>query len=425
MSSTDSIAVTIKSRRNLYLVFATFTLLILGLIYAWSIFAAPIGMTFTDYRPLLPQVFQISMFAFCLSALVGAQIIKKFSAKISIVCAAILMAAGFILTAQFAGLGVWALFVFYGIFAGSGCGMAYNAIIALVNPWFPDRIGFSSGLMMMGFGISSLIFGSVANAMFGVMDWTLVFMIIALVAFIIMVVLAIIVKPAPKDIALQLGMKSGGEIKDSPTQQQFILKSRTFWIYAIWAIFIVTGGLTIIGTAAQGAALLRLDEMLFAGFGALLVGLVSTMNGLSRIANGIVFDKIGLVPVMLISTVVCILCMTGLSLSLAFNIGPLYIIATILAAFPYGAVPVMASAFARQRYGAKSFAMNLGIANCCIAASATINIIVSAFLGSPVSENGPIIYGVLAGFAVIALFGALAFSGFYKKDMETIKKELD
>lgn len=426
MSSAELTLGQIKSKRILYLVFATVTLLILGLIYAWSIFAVPIGKTFVEYQPVLPQVFQVSMFAFCLSALVGAQVIKRFSAKAAITLAAVLMAVGFVTTALTASMGVWTLFVFYGIFAGSGCGIAYNAIISLVNPWFPDKIGLCSGILMMGFGVSSLVFGSLANAMFGIMDWTSVFFIIAIAAFVVMLCLAFVVKPAPKDIGVKLGLHdASAEVKVSPTQQQFILKTKVFWLYFVWAVFLVACGLALIGTAAQGADILLLDEKIFLGFGALLVGLVSTMNGLGRIINGALFDKIGLLPVMLFSSLVAVLCMVGLSVSLSMVIGPLYIVAAILVALPYGSVPVMASAFSRQRYGATNFAMNLGIANCAIAAAALLNIIISAVLGSPAGVNGPVIYGILAVCAGVAFGVAFVFGKAYKTDLATIARELE
>lgn len=33
--------------------------------------------------------------------------------------------------------------------------MGYNLVISAVNSWFPDKIGFSSGVMMMGMGLGS------------------------------------------------------------------------------------------------------------------------------------------------------------------------------------------------------------------------------------------------------------------------------
>ncbi|MCL2750721.1 MAG: hypothetical protein FWE96_06965, partial [Coriobacteriia bacterium] len=196
------------------------------------------------------------------------------------------------------------------------------------------------------------------------------------------------------------------------------------WVFWIWGILIVAAGLTLIGTSKQGAEALALDESVFVGFSAILVGLVSTMNGLSRIFNGALFDKIGLVPVMMLSSVVCFFCALGLSVSLALGIGPLYIASAILIALPYGSAPVLSAAFARQRYGAKNFASNLSIITCCIAIAAALNIVLVTVLGSPAGDNGPLIYGILAGLVVLSFVGTLVFRGLYKNDLATIKEEL-
>jgi len=429
MTATD--ASKIKSTRVVYLVFATLTLLVLGLIYAWSIFAKPIGAEFTDYAPILSQVFQVSMFAFCVSAIFGAALIKKTSAKLTIIVAAVLLGGGFILTALTAGLGSWSLFVFYGIFAGSGCGIAYNAIISLVNPWWPDRIGVASGVMMMGFGISALVFGSLANSVFdsGV-PWQSVFFVIAAVGIIVMVALAVVVKPAPAGLGQALGLSGAASVTEAtPTQKQNILTTKVFWLYSAWATLSLCGGLTIIGTAAQASAALGLT------FGALLVGLISVMNGVARIVNGAIFDKFGLVAVMMVGAVACtasmVLCALGFTLGQPAADGAtspmafIYVIGAILVAFSYGGVPVMASAYTKQRYDSKIFAKNLGIANLNIASAAIINMVIAAVLGTVYGANATVIFILLAVFAALALVATFIFSSAYKGDLKKIDAELN
>lgn len=426
MDSTKMTVAQLKSRRTLYLIFATLTLLVLGLIYAWSIFAVPIGTVYADYKPLLPQVFQVSMFAFCLSALLGAQIVKRVSPKASILLASVLWISGFSCAALFTSAGMWALFIFYGVLAASGCGIAYNAIIALVNPWFPDRIGFCSGVMMMGFGISTLLFSMLANALslFERFDWTTIFFVIAVLEFVILILLAFVVKQAPSNAGVLLGVTSSAAAgEDTPTQKQFLFKTKSFWLYFTWSTFVVSSTLTLIGTAAQGAETLHLDEMLFSGFGVLLVGLVSTVNGLSRIINGTIFDKLGLLTVMRMSSSIALVALASIAASFAFNLGPVYIVAALCVAFTYGAIPVMGSAFSRQRFGAESFAMNLGIVNCNAALASVINIIVGVFLGSAAGPNATIFYTVLTVFAAISLMMTFLFGNVYKKDLAQIEKE--
>jgi OFA family oxalate/formate antiporter-like MFS transporter len=417
-------ASSIRSKRIFYLAFATITLLVLGLIYAWTILSGPIVAEFPDYKGVASQVFQVSMFAFCVSALFGAQIIKRASAKAAILVAAALFGAGFVLTALTASLGVWALFAFYGIIGASGCGIAYNAIISLVNPWFPDKIGLCSGVQMMGFGVSALALGLLCETAFNTEGiwWGMVFIVIALVGVLAMLALAFIVKPAPAGIAATLGMQgAAATVKESPTKNQSIMSTKVFWLYSIWATFVIACGLALIGSVKPGATAIGAE----AGFAAVLVGLVSTMNGLGRIINGTLFDKFGLVPVMMISASTAIVTMVCLALSVGMAVLPLYVVAAILVASPYGSVPVMASAYARQRYKAADFAKNLGIANCNIASAALINIIISGILGSPAAGQGPVIYGILAVLAAIALLVVFLFSKVYKSDLAQIAKELE
>jgi OFA family oxalate/formate antiporter-like MFS transporter len=432
MSEVTQNSAAVGGKRYAYLGFATVTLLILGLLYAWSIFATPINNQFKSYSNL-PSVFQVSMFAFCVSALFGAQLIKRTSAKLTIIVAAIMFAAGFVLTALTAGLGEPTLFVFYGILGASGCGIAYNAIISLINPWFPDKIGLASGIMMMGFGVSSLVFGTIANILFAELGaWQPVFVMIAAAGAVLMILLALVVKPAPADIAARLTGKAAAAApvaaKHSPTRNQPILTTRVFWLYSGWATLTLVCGLMVIGTARQGAEALGVGILLGEGFPALLVGLVSTMNGIARVANGAIFDRVGLVPVMLIGAAVAILSMGGLMLAFLAKIPVLYVCAAILIAFNYGGVPVMASAYARQRYTAPAFAMNLGIANCNIATGAIINIVVAMVLGPVVADgaatdNAPVIYGVLMVCAILGFIFAALFSKLYKADLQKIREE--
>ncbi|MDR0514791.1 MAG: MFS transporter [Coriobacteriaceae bacterium] len=424
MNESHVTASSIRSKRIFYLAFATITLLVLGLIYAWTILSGPIVAEFPDYKGVASQVFQVSMFAFCVSALFGAQIIKRASAKAAILVAAALFGAGFVLTALTASLGVWALFAFYGIIGASGCGIAYNAIISLVNPWFPDKIGLCSGVQMMGFGVSALALGLLCETAFNTEGiwWGMVFIVIALVGVLAMLALAFIVKPAPAGIAATLGMQgAAATVKESPTKNQSIMSTKVFWLYSIWATFVIACGLALIGSVKPGATAIGAE----AGFAAVLVGLVSTMNGLGRIINGTLFDKFGLVPVMMISASTAIVTMVCLALSVGMAVLPLYVVAAILVASPYGSVPVMASAYARQRYKAADFAKNLGIANCNIASAALINIIISGILGSPAAGQGPVIYGILAVLAAIALLVVFLFSKVYKSDLAQIAKELE
>ena len=412
-------------RRILYLIFATTTLLILGLIYAWSIFARPIGAAFPEYELMLPMVFQVSLFMFCLASLVGAQIIKRISPRVAVIVAASFLCVGFISTALCASWGVWALFIFYGVFAASGCGIGYNSIVSLVNPWFPDRIGLSSGVMMMGFGIATLVFGSLANAAFAIFEWSTVFIIIAVFGTCVMLTFAFVVKPAPADIARQLGLPvTTHAIKESPTMSQNILRTKAFWYYFTWATAVVACGLALLGSAAQGAITLGINT----GFAVLFVGLLSTSNSIGRVVNGAIFDRFGLIVVMRLNSIIPIIAMLGLFLAWFLQAqgisAILYVTSGLLVVFATGSAPVMGAGFSRRRFRASDFSKNFGIVTCCMAVAAVVNIIVGGFFGAPHAGNGAIIYIIFTGIATVALLSVLVFSKIYRSDLAKIDKEL-
>jgi len=401
-------------------------MLVLGLVYAWSIFARPIGATYAGYAAYLPQVFQVSICSFCISALFGSKLYRKKSPRFALIFAAILLGSGFVLTALCASWGIGALFVFYGVVAASGIGIAYNAIVSVVNPWFPDKTGLCSGIMMMGFGISALVFGSLANAAFAKISWTTVFLIIAVIGVSFLLAFAFIVRVAPKDIASQLGLKGASvSIKESPTKNQYILTTRVFWLYATWVSLIIACGLTVIGSAAQQAETVGVD----ANFAALLVGLIGIMNAIGRISNGLIFDKFGLTRVMAITTTVALVTMSFIALAFSSATGGLspvlFIIAAILMAFAYGSGPVMNAAFARQRFKVAEFSKNLGMTNCTLAAGALINIVIGLVLGPPYAGKGTTIFAILATLSAVALAIYLVFRRAYKRDLAKIAEELE
>ena len=61
--------------------------------------------------------------------------------------------------------------------------------------WFPDKTGLCSGILLFGFGISSLIVGKVGARLIGTMGWRDTFMYFGIVFGIIVLVIALFSKP--------------------------------------------------------------------------------------------------------------------------------------------------------------------------------------------------------------------------------------
>jgi OFA family oxalate/formate antiporter-like MFS transporter len=149
--------------RWLYLAVGTVALAFAGIIYAWSILKAPLAEEFHWSSAALAVNFTLTMSFFSVGCMVGGLLCRKIGFKPTVLLAAVLGFLGFFLTSRMSGEHILTLYLSYGVMAGLGIGMAYNSLISAANRWFPDKPGFCSGCLMMGFGLSTLILGTLAE----------------------------------------------------------------------------------------------------------------------------------------------------------------------------------------------------------------------------------------------------------------------
>ena len=400
----------LKRKRITYLIIGALSLLVLGLVYAWSIFATPLGEAFGWDRSALSYTFSISMAAFCIGALIGSFMVKKISIRVAILTAAILQAGGFILTSLMAAQGIWTLYLFYGVFAGLGCGIGYNTIISTVNLWFPEKVGFSSGILMMGYGFGSLILGTLANAAIETFGWSATFIIIGLCSACILAMLALVLRMPPKNIEEIFGKGKKKKATQTMVDYRPMIKTSVFYLFFIWAILVFAINITLVGDSKQGALALGIDP----AFATLLVGLISVTNGLARVVIGLIYDSAGLKIGLSIITAFGVIgtgCIAG---AFAFGISTPYIVGALFIGFAAGGVPVMSSSFSRERYGAKNYPKNLATVNLSVAGAAMLS---SLAITAGRSIGGDFeIYAILSGVVVLAACIILTFFRQYAKN---------
>ncbi len=414
MPETQMTVEQIKSKRTLYLILSTGVLLFLGLIYAFSMFAKPMTQDFA-LTGNISLTFNIMMITFCVGSLVGSLIVGKAGVRGALIVCAAMFAIGFCgtgLTAPISG-DTMMLYIFYGACGGAGVGIGYNTIVSTTNVWFPDKVGFSSGVLMLGFGVSSLIFGNIAlmiRPLLGGMSMVLI--VLGIVVGILTLLLAFTLKQPPANVVALMAPEKVGTGGNEAGENDNIFKTPIFYIYYVWAVIVIAVGLATIGNAASDATFLGIDE----GFASLLVGLIATFNGGARIILGILFDKTNIKVTMLVDAAVAVCAMALIVAAYVTGIAILYVPGALLCGFAYGGVPVIASAFARQRYGAKKYPFNLSVVNLSIAIGSFINIIVAAAVGG----ERFVVFAVILVLSAIALADVFVFNKLWDKD--TAKK---
>ena len=406
----------IKSKRILYLVLSTVTLLFLGLIYAFSMFAAPMCATFGLEKSAVGLTFNIMMITFCLGAVLGSQIEKAIGVKGAIIVAAIMFAVGFIGTGIFAYGNIIALYLFYGVICGLGVGIGYNCVIATTNVWFPDKVGLSSGILMMGFGLGSLILGTLSVNLANSFGLGNVLVAVGIVSAIVIGLEGLVIKRPPSNIITAMAPEKAMGSSYDPADEDSALKTPLFYIYWIWAIIVIAIGLATIGNCASDAQSVGWD----AGFATLLVGLVSVLNGVGRVLIGIIYDKTNVKVTMVIDGIVAFIAAACIIAAFTMGIPALYVVGAFCCGFCYGGVPVVASAFGRQRFGAKNYPLNLSLCNFAIVFGSLLNVALQAIVGT---DARVMTFTILAVMAIIAVLdAAIPFSKMFNRDQELLEK---
>ncbi|MBP5314125.1 MAG: hypothetical protein J6Y65_04295 [Eggerthellaceae bacterium] len=403
----------------LYLILSTAALLILGLLYGFSMFAAPMIEDFA--LDGVGSAFYVMMAFFCIGSLVGSAIQNKLGVKAALIIAGLMFGAGFALTGLLAAdNGVIILYLCYAVLGGFGTGVGYNAIISTTNIWFPDRIGLSAGVMLLGFGIASLVFGNAALAirpLVGGMGTVLP--IIGGLGAVFTISLALVLTKAPENIseimkAAQAETAAKKAVVKAPAIQEVesvstkdMVKKPIFYAYYLTNVFLAAVGLAIIGNVAADAQFLGAA----AAFASLLVGFVSTFNGVSRVVMGAVLDRIGVVKTFILAVGLALTAMVLIVVGFVANIVALYVAGALILGFSYGCCPVVGSSFTRKKFGSKFFPSNLAVINSTLLFSALLNL----GLASLITSSRMDLLFVVLGVCALAFVGALVFARLWKK----------
>ena len=372
MSVTNSL-----KKRRFYLAAGVFAMLFSGVLYAWSILKVPFKENFGFEESVLSLNFTLTMCFFCLGAFFGSLICKKIGVKLTLIIAGLLVGAGFVSTGLLsADSAPWLLYVTYALLAGTGIGISYNVVVSTVCSWFPDRKGFCSGCLMMGFGISTLLMGNVISVLFEnpAFGMSKTYILLGAVVAAVLIIAGIILRkpsaddelPSPK--AGKTVKKEAFESRDFTTGE--MLRSFTFWRAFVCMAFITAVGNSVISFARD----LAISVDAAPALAVTLVGVLSVCNGIGRILTGALYDALGRRTTMIAANILTIVA-AGITL-LAVQLGslPVCIVGLCLTGLSYGSCPTLTSAFTSSFYGQKYFAVNYSLTN--------FNLIVAAFIAN-------------------------------------------
>lgn len=339
----------------------TLMMLPLGALNAWSIYRNSFSALYASWTPSdLSLNFTISMTCYCIGGFLGGKLSRRTSNVVTTCVGGVLMLIGYLVTSVLPADPAAAkllLFLFYGVVAGFGLGLSYNAIVSGISGWFPDRSGLAMGILLTGFGLGTMLVGQLAAMLIPVLGRNMVFRVFGIVFCAVMVIGSPLTRlpgsgvilPSPPETAKVEGQRdyTTGEMMCRPT----------FWVFFIWNMLMCASGLMLVSSAANIAS--------YYGAIATLGLLLSVFNGLSRLPFGILLDIIDRRKTMVIANLFLLL--SGvLMVAGGVAMAPIPVLAGMLImGVSYGNSVTIGALVVRQFCGSKYYATNLAIINCC------------------------------------------------------------
>src|ERR1700761_248112 len=136
--------------------------MVLGAVYAWSVFRTPLAKQFHWSIEDVTFTFTVSIFVLGVAAFFGGLWLNKKGPRVVALTGGFLYGLGVFL-ASFSANKLWWLYLSYGVIGGTGVGFSYIVPIAVLVKWFPDRRGLITGIAVGGFGAGALVTAPIAT----------------------------------------------------------------------------------------------------------------------------------------------------------------------------------------------------------------------------------------------------------------------
>lgn len=377
--------------RWLVVVGAILIQLALGAIYAWSVFTPKLTAAGGDYQFTAGQaawIFSAGLFFFALVMIWAGRKMASIGPQKLAISGGLLLGLGYVLAGFFGNSFITQL-IFIGIIGGSGIGLAYVVPIAVGIKWFPDKKGMLTGLAVAGFGFGATIWvkwagswgGGLLNnfEIAGLDNLRSVFLLYGLI-FAVMVILGSLVMKDPPAGWLPEGYTPPTKASDSPSgivefDSSEMTKTPQYYMIFITFVFSALAGLMVI----YCIKLFGIDALTFSKLGSLdptnpdflstrewasaiagtAMATYAILNGLGRIAWGILSDKIGR------KISIFLMCLIqGIIMLLLFKLGGSVIgfyAAAAIIGFNFGGNFALFPAITADFFGNKTVGRNYGL----------------------------------------------------------------
>lgn len=347
----------ILKKRWIYIIAGFIIFLFMSCSLAWSVFVVPLETLFNWTRDQTSLAFTINILMFAVGSVLTGILSKKIPFSMLLKLSAILMCVGFLLSSLVDS--IFQLYLTYGVLVGVGIGLGYNCVLSACPLWLPEKTGTATGILLMGYALSTAIFGPVLNTLISSVGIVNRFRTLAIVCGAGIFVGSFFVRVPKLEELEQLPQVSRNANKKTYNViTSEMVKKPIFWVY--FTIVVLFGGMGLI-VINHCSPMLTEGLAVSATLAALVVSVTSICNGVSRFVWGIVFDKIGVKRCLLLVSICFIVASVGLFISFTGNISFLFIISACVMYVSYGGNAITCASVIRELFGHRTFSLNYSV----------------------------------------------------------------
>jgi OFA family oxalate/formate antiporter-like MFS transporter len=300
------------SKRWVVAIMGTLLQLCLGTVYAWSYFQKPVMDANNWNNSQAAWAFSLAIFFLGLGAAWGGMNLAKKGPRMLAMGGGLLFGIGYLVGGYALSIGsLPLLYIGYGVIGGFGLGLGYVTPIATAAKWFPDKKGFITGMVVMGFGFGALLMAKVLAPIFMATfsgNVSQVFTALGILMLVLTLPAGYFLTNPPAGFVptgyTPPATTGASQAADTLTAKQCILSSR-FLLMWVMFFFNIIAGIMFIGFQSpllQDLKKLKLDPATLtdpaviaglAASGATLIAISSIFNGVGRFFWGGLSDKIG------------------------------------------------------------------------------------------------------------------------------------
>lgn len=261
----------------IYLLFF-FLMTILGSVYTYSIYRLELENSLNINSTIsgIPYIFSLLFFSIMMSF--SGRYLKIENIKKLVFAGGFLLIAAWLISALIKN--IWVFTFSYGIMMGSAVGILYGIPLMMVQKSNIIKKGLVSGIMLLGFGLSSVIFSPFARWIIDAYSMEVLFYIYAILSFVVIFTIILVIDNA-YDLKKDNALRENNKVTKNKSNHKW---GSFFFIFSAMTLV----GLTMIGlTNVIATKYYNFDAVIISG----IIGIFALLNAISRPIFGYLMDK--------------------------------------------------------------------------------------------------------------------------------------